>query len=292
MGRKKIKAATDQRRFTIVYNDFIESNLLTAYDKMVFIALKRYADNDTLTAFPSLNTLHRLTGISVAQVRRCIDHMEQLGVVSVEHRIDAKKGQQSNIYTLFDYAKIWDTDGKDDIETVADKITDAKLIAEIQRRGYVVTKKEPDSEPAKVMNQTLELNHLDVVNDNKHSQKSQAVERYTLDQVRQLYDYEIMVNDRPLARDTIDAAISVLYDSLNSNKDSIRIGGQDKPTMAVIGKLQRLGYPEILYCIDKFAEQTDRIKNPTGYMLTMLYHAKEQMALDLTNQVQHDFCPD
>ena len=38
----------------------------------------------------------------------------------------------------------------------------------------------------------------------------------------------------------------------------------------------------------KFKEQTERIKNPSSYMLTLLYNSKEQMNLDISNQVQHD----
>ena len=58
--------------------------------------------------------------------------------------------------------------------------------------------------------------------------------------------------------------------------------------MVVIGKLMKLDYSEIMYCIEKYSEQTERIKNPTAYMLTLLYNAKEQMNLDISNQVQHD----
>ncbi len=58
--------------------------------------------------------------------------------------------------------------------------------------------------------------------------------------------------------------------------------------MIVIGKLMKLDYSEIMYCIEKYSEQTERIKNPTAYMLTLLYNAKEQMNLDIANQVQHD----
>ena len=37
MAQKKIKSATDQRKFTLVYNDFLESELLNYYEKMIFI---------------------------------------------------------------------------------------------------------------------------------------------------------------------------------------------------------------------------------------------------------------
>ena len=135
MARKRIKSATDQRRFTLVYNDFLESDILNYYEKMVFIALKKFADNDTMRAFPSLKTIHGITGISLSQVRRSIEHMEQLGVISVEHRTDKEKGHQSNIYTLYDYAEIWKVDSSnDDVAAVVDEISEAKLVAELKAR--------------------------------------------------------------------------------------------------------------------------------------------------------------
>ena len=82
--------------------------------------------------------------------------------------------------------------------------------------------------------------------------------------------------------------MSILHTSLNTTKATIRIGGEDKPAMVVIGKLMKLDYSDIMYAIEKYQEQTDRIKNPTAYMLTLLYNAKEQSNLDITNQVQHD----
>ena len=136
MARKKIKSATDQRKFTLVYNDFLESDLLNHYEKSVFIALKKYADNDTMRAFPSLNKLHKITGISLSQVRRSIDHMKELGVISVEHRTDEDKGHQSNLYTLYDYAEIWSVGSSEDIAAVANEISEMKLVAELRSRGY------------------------------------------------------------------------------------------------------------------------------------------------------------
>ena len=58
--------------------------------------------------------------------------------------------------------------------------------------------------------------------------------------------------------------------------------------MVVIGKLMKLSPGDILYAIDQFEKQTDRIQNPEAYMKTLLYKAKEQRELDLTNQVMND----
>ena len=292
MARKRIKSATDQRRFTLVYNDFLESDILNYYEKMVFIALKKFADNDTMRAFPSLKTIHNITGISLSQVRRSIEHMEQLGVISVEHRTDKEKGHQSNIYTLYDYKEIWKVDSSnDDVAAVIDEISEAKLVAELKARGYTVTKeKEPDkTEPTKVtVEPSTKLNQFDIVNTTINSKKSQELERYTIDQIRQIFDYDILVNDKPLWQRDIDSVFSILHTALNTTKETIRVGGENKPTMIVIGKLMKLDYSEIMYCIEKYSEQTERIKNPTAYMLTLLYNSKEQMNLDISNQVQHD----
>ena len=291
MARRRIKSATDQRKFTLVYNDFLESNLLNYYEKMVFIALKKFADNDTMRAFPSLKTIHTITGISQSQVRRSIEHMEELGVLSVEHRTDKEKGHQSNLYTLYDYAEVWKVGSEADVAAVADEISEAKLIAELRARGYTVTKeKEPDTSPADQSNDesSTKLNQFDMVNTTTNSTKSQVPERYTADQIRQIFDYDILVNDKPIWKKEIDSVFSILHTALNTARETIRVGGEDKPTMVVIGKLMKLDYSEIMYCIEKYTEQTERIKNPTAYMLTLLYNAKEQMNLDISNQVQHD----
>lgn len=292
MARKKIKSATDQRKFTLVYNDFLESDILNYYEKMVFIVLKKYADNETMRAFPSLNTIHKVTGISVSQVRRSIEHMEELGVIAVEHRNNKEKGHQSNIYTLFDYAEMWKIDSSiDDVAAVADKLSEAKMIAELRSKGYTVIKeKEPDSLSTDQSSNepSTQLNQFDIVNTTPNSSVSQEKERYSLEEIKMLYDYEIMITDHKFQIREIDSVMDILHTTLNTTKETIRIGGEDKPAMVVISKLMKLDYSEIMYAIDKFQEQTDRIKNPTAYMLTLLYNAKEQMNLDITNQVQHD----
>ena len=129
------------------------------------------------------------------------------------------------------------------------------------------------------------LNLYKYITDNA---KSQELERYTIDQIRQIFDYDILVNDKPLWQKDIDSVFSILHTALNTTKETIRVDREDMPTKVVIDKLKKLDYSEIMYCIEKYNEQTDRIKNPTAYMLTLLYNAKEQMNLDISNQVQHD----
>lgn len=140
MADEHIIAKTDQRAFTLIYDDFLKSNLLDYYEKMIFITLKSYTDNKTKQAFPSLKTISSVTGISYSKVRKCLSHMKELGVIKSERRFDKKGGETSKLYTLYDYADVWNT-GKlpedfDDLEE------ERQLVERLKRKGYIITKKK------------------------------------------------------------------------------------------------------------------------------------------------------
>ena len=289
MARKKIKSATDQRKFTIVYNDFLDSNLLDKHEKLIFIAIKRFADNDSLIAFPSLKTLNRMTGISIRWIKKSIEHMEQLGLIAVEHREDEEKGHRSNLYTLYDYANVWKVSSQKDIAAVIDEVYEMKLVEELRAKGYRVEKEKGlMDEPTKEQPQAPQKNHLDVTDNTVKISKSQVFERYSLEEIKDYYDYDVMIQDNPCQTSDIESVVNILHTTLNTTKPTIRIGGEDMPTLVVTGKLLKLTHMGIMYAIEKYMEQTDRINNPTAYMLTLLYNAEDQKNLDVANQVRHD----
>ena len=114
---------------------------------------------------------------------------------------------------------------------------------------------------------------------------------YTIQDIRMLYEYDSLIIQYPKKKTDIDVIFDILYDTLNSTKQYIRVGGEDKPAMVVIGKLMKLDYSDISYSINKYHEQTKRIKNVKNYLLTILYNSKEQQHLDIMNlgHVNHDF---
>lgn len=289
MARRKIKSATDQRKFTLIYNDFLESELLDKHEKLIYIAIKRFADNDTLKAFPSLKTLHKITGISIRWIKKSIEHMEQLGVISVEHREDDEKGHQSNLYTLYDYAEIWKVgSSEDDVVAVADEISEAKLVAELKARGYTVIKeKELESEPTKAQNQALKLNQYDMVNTTTKSNECQVMERYTHDEIRQIFELDYILLDYPNYKTDVSTVENILYDVMNTSKPTVRIAGEDKPTMIVIGKLMKLDKDLIIYAIEKYHEHVGDVTNPISYIRTILYNAPEQFDLEVRNRINN-----
>ncbi len=291
MARKKIQLVTDQRSFIMVYKDFLESDLLdNYYQRLVYIYLKKFADSKN-QCYPSVKTISKQSGVSVNKVKITLKELEEKGIIAKTNRSRPDGGKSSNLYTLYDYRKLWSAGNSEEVTAVIDEIEEKRMIEALTAKGYYVSKEkglEP-TEPTKVTAEpsTKQFNQFDIVNTTTNSGESQ-LERYTSDQIKQLFDYDIMIQDNPYRQQDIDSVMNILYTTMNTTRATIRIAGEDKPTMVVIGKLMKLHNESIIYAIEKFSEQTERIKNPTSYMLTILYNAPEQFNLDLQNQVSHD----
>ena len=289
MARPKIKSATDQRPFIMVYHDFLDSDVIGSHEKMVFIALKKFADSKN-QCFPSLKKLSDVTGLSKRKIQDTLKELEQKHIITIESRLRADGGTTSNLYTLYDFKELWNAGSSEEMAAVVDEYEDKKLISLLEAKGYTVIKeKELESTPTKEQNQALmnnqSLNLYNYITDNA---KSQDLERYSIEQIKEYFDYNIMVHDNPYKQKSIDMVMNILYDTLNTSKKSIRVSGEDKPAMVVQSKLMKLDMECIMYAIDKYSENTERVKNPISYMLTILYKAQEQYDLDIQNQVSHD----
>lgn len=199
---------------------------------------------------------------------------------------------------LSDYVTMWACDNVGDVAAIADNqgvkpLTPAEHIAELERMGYTVQIKEKglvsgSDQTTDTSTMNYNFSESNNTSDLEKSQGKPAMEKFPLHQIQEFFGYEAMAHDFPHLAPDITAAMEILHDTLNTNKTTIRINGEDKPSLVVISKLMRLSKEPIIYAIQKYQEQTDRIKNPMSYMLTLLYNATEQYALDITNRVQYD----
>lgn len=280
----KLEIQTDTKPFTMVKNAIIDSeDILSEHEKILYIVLLRYGNK----AFPSLATISKKCGFSKSTAQRTIDTLIEKGLLKKKNRISKKTGNTSNIYTLIDNDKIW-CSTKEDLKANIEAAILEEAVKIVEASGMKVSGKEKGlvSEPTKEQKQVT--NNTDLYKNDDTAEMPKSQEKYTLEQVKVFYDYEIMIADRPTYKTDVDAVIDILYDTLNTTKETIRVQGEDKPAAVVISKLMKLYYADIFYAIEKFNEQTERIKNPKSYMLTLLYGAREQSALDISNQVQHD----
>ncbi len=294
MANEKIivQLASPERYYTKCYHDFMDCNLLNGEEKIVFLALKRFLDvkSEQGKVFPTIETIQDMTGWGNQKVVKYIKSLVKKGVVK-----KIRQGlSKPNIYILADYSTMWTCDTVEDVAAVADNqgvkpLTPAEHIAELERMGYTVQIKEKglDTEPTKAQHQALDNQNFSKEQNTTDKPKSQA-ERYTMEDIRALYEYDSLIIQYPDKQTDIDIVFDILYDTLNSTKPTIRIGGEGKPTMVVIGKLMKLQPDDLVYSIDKYHEQTERIKNVKAYLLTVLYGSREQQHLDIMNLGHHN----
>lgn len=286
--KKKIELSTDQRPFSMIYHDFFKCDFLDAYEKIVFIALKVFSDENN-QCFPSVKTLAKTTCLSEKKVKTTLKKLEDKNIVIKKNQFRIDGGKTNNLYTLLDFRETWTCDSTDEITDVINTFEESQMIKALLEKGYeVIKKREPET-----LSTSQIVNVSGTLENNFHNQNTtqtiKSQERYTLDQIKQLFEYDIMLQDNSNLRKDIDSVIDILHTALNTTKQTIKIAGENKPSMIVISKLMKLNKESIVYSINKFLQQSERIKNPTSYMLTILYNAPEQFNLDLQNQIQHNF---
>lgn len=284
-----VQLASPERKYVKVYHDFLDNSFLTAEEQMIFIVIKSYVDfrEDSGQAYPSMETICKRAKMGEKRAKKNIDLLIKKGIVKKVQRGLTK----TNLYTIADYPTMWTCDNLEDMAAVAQNkgikpLTPEEHIAELERMGYKVEIKEKGLEttaPTKVTADSSTIqNNLSMEKDSTARAKSQE-EQYTMMDIKALFDYSILIEEHPERETDLNVVFDILYEVLNTNKKTIRIDGEDKPRNVVKGKLMKLEHYDIAYALDKFHEQVHKIKNTRAYLLTILYHAREQSYLDLMN---------
>lgn len=293
--------------FTTVNNGLIETELLTVHEKIVYIVIRKHLNQESQVAFPGMATIARQARISKSQVLRAIKGLEEKKLLMVERQTTDYNEKKTNIYRFNDFPELWKAKTVDELKKIAtetpmpltdDEIIDKALQIDKKKRQklYNQLAKEFEKEKASESlpahqsdnDSNTQSNNININKNTMEEKKNQDKEKYTIDQIKQFFDYGIMLQEHPDLRQHIDTVMNALHTAMNSGKPEIRIAGQDKPAMTVIGKLMKLDKESILYAIKKYSERTEKVKNPAAYMLTILYNAPEQRYLDMKNQESRD----
>lgn len=292
IDRMEVRSSVPVRKFVRVYKDFLESETLTAEEKLVFIALKSFVEfgRDEDEVYPSMATICKITGMSRPRATRTINSLVSKGIVKKQRRGLTKP----NLYTIADYPSMWSAEGVEERRQLLDTeipYTSDQLISELVRRGVLTEEAvaEKKIEPQSAATDSDPNGRLSIFSTiNNITNKNKERQEYTMKYLHELFEYDVLVQRQEYGTEDLDSVLDIIYDALNTTKDTIRINGEEKPAAVVRSKLLKLDATDIEYAIDKFRSVTDRIKNPKAYMLTILYGAKEQRNLDVTNDVSHD----
>lgn len=292
IDRMEVRSSVPVRKFVRVYKDFLESETLTAEEKLVFIALKSFVEfgRDEDEVYPSMATICKITGMSRPRATRTINSLVSKGIVKKQRRGLTKP----NLYTIADYPSMWSAEGVEERRQLLDTeipYTSDQLISELVRRGVLTEEAvaEKKIEPQSAATDSDPDGRLSIFSTiNNITNKNKERQEYTMKYLQDLFEYDVLVQRQEYGTEDLDSVLDIIYEALNTTKDTIRINGEEKPAAVVRSKLLKLDATDIEYAIEKFRSVTDRIKNPKAYMLTILYGAKEQRNLDVTNDVSHD----
>ena len=290
--RIDVMSSVPVRKFVRVYQDFLYSEILTAEEKMVFIALKSFVDfsQDEDEVFPSMDTICKITGMSRPRATRTINSLVSKGIIKKQRRGLTKP----NLYTIADYPAMWSAAGVEERKELLNTeipYTSDQLVEELVRRGVLTKDQIADNKKGSdsAATDTDPDGRFDIFSTISNcTNKSTERQEYPMQSIKELYEYDVLVQRQEYGTDDLDSVMDIIYDALNTTKDTIRINGEEKPAAVVRSKLLKLDATDIEYAIAKCRSVTDRIKNPKAYMLTILYGAKEQRSLDVTNDVSHD----
>ena len=101
-------------------------------------------------------------------------------------------------------------------------------------------------------------------------------------------DYDILIQDEKLDRDRLDELVELMVDTVCSNREMIRIAGDDYPAEVVKSRFLKIGSPHIEYVLDRMRENTTYVRNIKKYLLAALYNAPVTMDSYYTSLVSHD----
>ena len=292
----KIKQNTDQRPFTMVYNDCLESELFdNIYQLTLYITLKRFADSNN-QCFPSHKTLAKISRMSITRVKITLTELIKKGIIEKINRTKPNGGKTSNLYIIHDYKSMWTATNSDDVKRIIEQQKKQEAIELLRSLGYTIT--DVEGAPVELEEKSV-LNVEDIpsepeeksvsnVKDVPSELKNQPKETYSLEWIKSYFCYNTMIEKYPNDQDKIDSVFNILHTTINTTSGNIRIKGDKKALSVVKNKLLKLKDEDIIYAIGKFLERTDKITNTTAYMITLLYNAPEQRHLEMANLAQHN----
>jgi hypothetical protein len=106
--------------------------------------------------------------------------------------------------------------------------------------------------------------------------------------IRENIGYDNFVQERPYDAGQLDEMVELMVETVCSNKETIRVAGNDFPQAVVKSRLLKLDGENIRFVFNCLKENTTKVRNMKQYLLTVLYNAPATMENHYASQVNHD----
>ena len=106
--------------------------------------------------------------------------------------------------------------------------------------------------------------------------------------IRENIRYDNFVREHPYDAGQLDEMVELMVEAVCSNKETIRVAGNDFPQTVVKSRLLKLDGEHIRFVFDCLRENTTHVRNMKQYLLTVLYNAPATIENHYAAQVNHD----
>ena len=98
----------------------------------------------------------------------------------------------------------------------------------------------------------------------------------------------LLTQDEKLDRDRLDELVELMVDTVCSNREMIRIAGDDYPAEVVKSRFLKIDSSHIEYVLERMRENTTYVRNIKKYLLAALYNAPATIDSYYASLVNHD----
>ena len=109
------------------------------------------------------------------------------------------------------------------------------------------------------------------------------------DYFRRSLEYDILLQNNPYERETLEGILDLLVDTCCSHKAYIRIAGDNKSGEVVRSRFMKLDSSHIQYVLSCLKENTTDVRNIRQYLLAALYNAPTTISAYYQAKVNYDF---
>ena len=151
-------------------------------------------------------------------------------------------------------------------------------LRETDKHTYNLNNKSKDKNP----NQSIYPDGIDMIDNSSESGSVEERDEYR-ELIKENIEYECQTE-----KNKIDELVEIMLDVICSQKDTIRVNGEDMPHEVVKSRFLKLNSSHIDYVLTALQKNTSDVKNIRAYLITALYNAPTTMDSYYTAWVNHD----
>lgn len=134
----------------------------------------------------------------------------------------------------------------------------------------------------------MKSNHIKSDDDRiRCDQKVQEINAYA-DLVKENIDFDVLLQTYSREQDLVEEIYQLILETVQTEKDMIRIAGEYYPSGFVKGKLLKLNYSHIEYVLECMSKNTTKVRNIKQYLLATLFNAPSTIGSYYKAEVNHD----